>query len=161
MVLHLLWAVASIVAVRGVRTLYDSPSAAASAVRPLDSAVELPPAWSADSVAHRVRQILAGNVFRQSRTADGPAPAPPPPPVPEPPLVVAPRARPMPTLKGIIGGNGQWEAVLAGVRGRQSSVLVRPRDTVDGMRVRDIGATWIVLVESDSTLRLTLRAPHQ
>ena len=65
-------------------------------------------------------------------------------------------ARPHLTLFGIVGGGGRWEAVLAGVAGREGATLVRTGDTLGGVRVGRVTADTVVVQGRDTVWHLTL-----
>lgn len=57
-------------------------------------------------------------------------------------------------LKGVIGGP-PWQAVLGGVPGRESDIVVRAGDTLTGFRVERISPQAVVLAAPDSSITLT------
>lgn len=126
--------------------MVSTPPVAASGSWPVDSLV----AWGEHMRAH--------NLFHGSRVAlDLPVPledasteeyAPPPPIVPLAPVL---------SLQGLLGTAGRWEAIVAGIPGRDGGVLLRVGESASGFRLRAADATWAVLDGPDSTLRLTLR----
>ena len=113
------------------------------------------PRLSGDSLAQLTARIVATDLFRVDRhpaavayrpgalTAVGAAPAP----VPKPNLAVA----------GIVGP--PWAAVLTGVPGHPTSVVVHPGDTLGGLRVRRITATAVTVTGVDTLWRLTVQQP--
>lgn len=110
---------------------------------------------SSDSLTTLVDRIVDADMFRLARrpssvafgaTGDGaPAPAPAP---PKPPLA----------LSGVIGGP-PWTGLLDGVPGHDHSVLVRPGDTLAGLRVRSVTKNRVVIGGLDTTWQLTVRDP--
>ena len=101
--------------------------------------------------------IVARDPFRLERkpsdVAYSPAvesTAPPPPRPPRPALAVV----------GIVGGP-PWEALVEGIPGRQSSVLVRRGDTVSGLRVRSITKDIVRISGMDTTWALSVRRAWQ
>lgn len=64
--------------------------------------------------------------------------------------------RPEPVLQGVVGGP-PWQAIVAGIPGREGGVVVVPGDTVGGMKVRSVGRESAVLVAKDTTYSLTLK----
>lgn len=66
-----------------------------------------------------------------------------------------PRAEPI--LQGVVGGP-PWQAIIAGLPGREGGVVVVPGDTVGGMKVRSVGRESAVLVAKDTIYSLTLKA---
>ena len=73
------------------------------------------------------------------------------------PPVVKPRpARPSLVLKGIVGGP-PWLAIVDGLPGAPSSMVVRIGDRVGGVTVKDIRPEVVTLAGADTTWRLAIR----
>lgn len=121
----------------------------------------LEPEWTVDSLAEWGDRIVLRNLFRATRTSgaamepDGMIPLMSPVTTP---LVMPPLSAP--TLQGVVGGSGGWEAIVAGLPGRESGVLVRLDDRIGDLHVREVGPSSIVLQGPDSSWRLTLRTPR-
>jgi hypothetical protein len=111
---------------------------------------------SSDSIAELATRVVDGDVFRVDRKPaavpyriagdSAPSTPPPPPPVPKPVL----------TLVGIIGGP-PWAALIDGVPAHSGTVLVHPRDTVGGLRVRDVSSEQVTLTGLDTVWHLTTK----
>lgn len=108
---------------------------------------------SPDSFAELATRIVNGDVFRVDRKpaavpyrigSDSTPSTPPPPPVPKPVL----------TLVGIVGGP-PWAALIDGVPLHEGSVLVHAKDTVGGLRVREISAEQVTITGLDTVWHLT------
>jgi hypothetical protein len=108
------------------------------------------------------RSTLGGNPFRLDRAPApvgqsasdfdpdfGPGATMPAPPPFRPPLAVS----------GIAGP--PWRAVLDGVPGREGGVVVARGDELGDLRIRDVTATTVVVVGSDTTWRLHVKTPWQ
>jgi hypothetical protein len=65
--------------------------------------------------------------------------------------------RPILTLQGVIGRPNRWEAVIAGIPGRDGGVVVRPGDTLAGLRIRRIGRDTVVVGAVDTIWKLTVK----
>ncbi len=59
-------------------------------------------------------------------------------------------------LAGVLGGP-PWSAVLEGVPGRDTPVVVSAGDTVGELRLLAIALDHVVIVSSDSTITLRLK----
>lgn len=96
--------------------------------------------------------IIASDPFRLDRKPSaipfGSQPLPPSP------LPV--RSRPQLVLGGIVGGP-PWRALLAGVPGRDGSVVLSAGDTVGGLRVRSVGPREVVVASADTVWKLTVK----
>lgn len=110
---------------------------------------------SPDSIAQLGTRIVDGDVFRVDRkpaavpyrmAGDSAPSAPTPPPVPKPVL----------TLVGIVGGP-PWAALIDGVPAQTGTVLVHPRDSIGGLRVRDVSAVQVTLTGLDTVWHLTTK----
>jgi prophage tail gpP-like protein len=60
-------------------------------------------------------------------------------------------------LQGVIGRTNRWEAVIAGIPGRDGSVVVRAGDTLEGLRIRRIDRDTVVVGAVDTTWKLTVK----
>jgi hypothetical protein len=71
--------------------------------------------------------------------------------------------RPAPLVLRLLGtiGGPPWQGVVAGFPGREQSVVVRPGDEVDGIRVRAVSRDSAVVTGLDSTwtIRVERRWP--
>jgi len=111
---------------------------------------------SSDSLAVLARRIVDDDAFRLDRkpaavpyvlAGDSSASvAPLPPPVP----------KPMLTLVGIVGGP-PWAALINGIPGHDGTVLVHPRDTVGGLRIRDVSAAAALITGLDTVWHLSTK----
>jgi hypothetical protein len=121
--------------------------------------VSLPPVPSivAESLAAWSEAIASGNPFRFSRqpadvrfgeVVDQPEVEP---------------ERPAPLVLRLLGtiGGPPWQGVVVGFPGREQSIVVRPGDEVDGVRVRAVGRDSAVVTGLDSTwtIRVERRWP--
>lgn len=108
--------------------------------------------------AGTIERTVSANPFRLDRSAApiryaaaaDPAAPPPPPPPPAP-------ARPPLSISGVVGP--PWAAILEGVPGRASGVVVRPGDLVGELRVRAVSPSAVVIQGPDTTWRLTVHKP--
>lgn len=69
-----------------------------------------------------------------------------------------PPARPSLSLVGLLGGP-PWNVLIAGVPGRQSGVLLRLGQEVNGIRFTELRADTVVLAGLDTTWLLLPRRP--
>jgi hypothetical protein len=108
--------------------------------------------------AGMIERTVSANPFRLDRSAapiryaavaDPAAPPPPPPPPAAP--------RPQLSVSGVVGP--PWAAILEGVPGRASGVVVRPGDLVGELRVRAVSPSAVVIQGPDTTWRLTVHTP--
>ena len=97
-------------------------------------------------------EIVDGDLFRASRApspvAFGSATGAAAPPVARPP-------RPSLSVTGIIGP--PWEAVVEGIPGKETGVVVRPAERHGELHVRTIRRDTVVIQGADTTWRLTVR----
>lgn len=64
------------------------------------------------------------------------------------------------TVTGIVGP--PWQALLEGVPGREgTAVAVKRGDVLDGLRIRDVSRTSVIVSSNDTTWRLNVRRPWQ
>jgi hypothetical protein len=119
-----------------------------------------PRTFGAESLTTAARRVVVRDPFRLDRRPAAVAyrpelegvPLPPPPPrAPRPALAVG----------GILGRPGSWAALLAGVPGREGSVLVRPGDVLGELVVRSVGPDTVVVRGADTTWRLGVRRTWQ
>jgi hypothetical protein len=66
-------------------------------------------------------------------------------------------ARPPLLLQGVVGHPGRWEAVVAGIPGREGGIVVRVGDTLAGLRIRRIDHDTVIVVAADTIWRLTVK----
>lgn len=108
---------------------------------------------SSDSLAVLATRIVEADVFRVDRkpatmpyrvVGDSGTSPPPATPVPKPLL----------TLVGIVGGP-PWAALLDGVPSHEGTVLVHVRDTVGGLRIREVTSTYVTVTGLDTAWHLT------
>lgn len=106
-----------------------------------------------DSVLAAARFIALHDPFRVSHEPAsvpyGAAPAATAPPITRPKLV----------LHGIVGGAGEWRAVLSGVPGKDGTIVVQPGDTTGGLRVGRVTANSATIQGRDTTWTLALSVP--
>lgn len=110
---------------------------------------------SRDSLAVLAERIANTDPFRLARApasvaygAAAATPAPPPAPAPpKPPLV----------LSGIVGP--PWAALVDGIPGHATSVLLHAGDTVAALRVRAVTRTRVTLTGLDTTWSLVVHSP--
>lgn len=163
----MLWVLAALVLLlgwqrwRGAEPEVQAPPSALSAI-PAEPR-RVPPA----RLAEAAQSVVGGNPFRLDR-----APAPigfaqpgtdpgmmggmmGAPPVYEPP----PPPRPQLAVSGIVGP--PWRAVLEGVPGQESGILVKPGDAFGELRIREVTQTTVVVSAPDTTWRLSVRRPWQ
>ena len=153
----LLWiaALASVQHARAVRAeLVDDDTTIARRIpwsRPVHAG------WPADSLTHWGGMLVRYNPFRETRTSFIP-------PVAEVEEVEArmPVAEPIPvrhveepSLKGIVGSAGVWDAVLL-IPATGRGTLVRAGDSLGAYHVREVTSSEVLLQGPDSLLRLTL-----
>lgn len=103
-----------------------------------------------DTIPDAVDQIVERDIFQE-----GASPATPGASEPIPPGAVSVTARPVLTLRGVVGGP-PWSAIVAGVPGRQEAVLMHLDDTLAGLRVATIRRDTVVLRAKDTTWILSL-----
>jgi hypothetical protein len=109
---------------------------------------------SIDSTRSASRFVAANNPFRLDRR---PAAVPygyQPPPPEEP---SREESRTALSVHGILGSAGEWEAILAGLPGREASMLVRLNDTIGDFTVQRLTADTVVIAGRDSLWILTVR----
>jgi hypothetical protein len=108
-----------------------------------------------DSLAAIGERVVSHDPFRLDRRPsnvaykselEGMPPAPPGPP------------RPALRLTGILGGP-PWRAVIEGLPGRESSVVVRGGDIFDKLRIITVTRDMVVVAGMDTTWKLTMRRP--
>jgi hypothetical protein len=145
-------AAALLMTVAGVGWLASTPrrGSATRVIAGGTTSLGVPPAESIHAAAQRV---IETDPFRLDRR---PASVPygpgleglSPPPKP---------AKPMPVLAGLVGGS----ALLDGMPGRSTTVIVHAGDTLGGLTIRRIAHDTVILTGADTTWRLTLRHAWQ
>jgi hypothetical protein len=100
-----------------------------------------------------VRSVVSTDPFRLERRPSS---------VPfgtEPPITPVPErlTAQAPHVSGIVGP--PWRAALAGIAGRDASVLVATGDTLAGWRVVSVERDSVVIAARDTTWRLSVRRP--
>jgi hypothetical protein len=147
-----LWSTAvacTAIAMLGARPPHAGSREAATAAR----VRQMPNVTTEGDLSHAAASLVETDPFRAARR---PSPieyvpelegAPPPPPrAPRPPLAIS----------GIIGGP-PWSAVLEGVPGREAGTVVRPGDTLGGLRIQAVKRDTVVITGMDTTWRLIVR----
>lgn len=126
-------------------------------VQPATIALPAPGLWSPDSLVAWTDRIADAPPFRLDRRAALPAVSVMT--APGPPSLVTPASpRPPLVVQGIVGQRGRWEAVLGGVPGQATGVLVQVGDSlVGGLYVKRIGADTVVVSARDTTWTLVVR----
>lgn len=148
------WAIelALLIAVAGLATTADqrmrSLEVVAAAGRPLPGAPAAPVIFDDDTLAAASDAVAARDPFRMpgarlAATHVESAPA-------------AHAPRPVLTLKAIVGGP-PWQAVVAGLPGKQGDVVISTGDRFDALVVRAIGRDTVVVTGADTTWMLTLQ----
>lgn len=109
---------------------------------------------SDDSLLEAAGTTVANDPFRianqpsdvrfEAKTEGGIGAPPPPPPL-----------RPVMQVKAIMGGP-PWMAIIDGIPGQQTGVIVRSGSTFDKITVRTVGRDTVVVQAPDTTWKLTL-----
>lgn len=159
----LLWMLALAVLLLGWQRWRRAEPAAAAPPNALAATPPEPRRIPAARLEEAARSVNGGNPFRLDRV---PAPigfaqpsadpmmmgAPPPYEPPPPP-------RPQLAVSGIVGP--PWRAVLEGVPGQESGVLVKRGDVFGELRIREVTQTTVTVSAPDTTWRLSVRRPWQ
>lgn len=107
----------------------------------------------ADELMHAADSVSASDPFRLARHPSSvPFGAPALPAIP----VTPARARPVLVLGGIVGGP-PWRALVAGVPGREGSVVLVTGDTIGGLKVRSVGPREVVVASPDTVWKLRVK----
>lgn len=109
--------------------------------------VSLPVSEALDSAVAEVRHH---DLFQPSRRPPLAPRSNPPPPSPAP-----ASSRPQLELRGILGGP-PWNAVIAGMPGTSTDLVVREGDTVNGLHIASITSRTVVVLGRDTTWTLVL-----
>jgi hypothetical protein len=113
--------------------------------------------WNAEvdsaALARALDVVVTRDPFRIARR---PSPvafgAEPTTPVPQ----IPPQPRPTLTLSGIVGGP-PWTAVIEGIPGRETPIVVQRGDSIAGVVVRRVERDHVVVAAMDTVWKLTLK----
>lgn len=132
---------------RAARLAYALPSR-----MPTPATPNVPPgptSMRSDTIDAALDALEAHDPFaREASRANGQAP-----------VVISPSVtlrapRPALVLRGVVGADPSWRAILDGVPGSEGGVLLAAGDSVGGLRVRRVTADSAIVFGADTTWRL-------
>lgn len=129
------------------RARHTRPAMSSDSVPTMDTIMT----YNSAVLARTADSVIAADLFRFDRHPTHVSFGTPP--IVAPPIVPP---RPQVTLDGIIGGP-PWRAILNGVPNHDGNVVVAPRDTIGGLRVRTIRHDTVIVQGRDTVWTFTVR----